>query len=954
MRVLVFKTASAAITRGLKTMRNVGRTLTICILAALLAAGSLTFADADARSISYDLNIPSEDLTAALQSFAIASHHKLLYKAELTSGKTSRALKGHFTAQEAMEALLSGTGLSYEITGSSVVLIKDQRDSKTSDSRQNGTSSSPSSADHSTRLAQLTTPIGPLDDSAAKDNQAGPKKESKSSSAEDEKTGLSEIVVTGTLIHDVAPITPVTTITQADMLNQGYTRLEDVIQGLPQNFQGGGASSSSSPVISFGGSGAEFNGTFANGINLRGLGPGATLVLLNGRRLAPTALGGVVDISSIPVSAIDRVEILTDGASALYGSDAVAGVVNIITKKDFSGLELSGRSTSIAEGKAPDYGGDVVGGYNWSTGGMIAAFDYEKDNLLYTRDRSFSSTRGYPSILLPKNDKSQLYLSLHNDFTDQLTLSVDALASNRKYETSSGPFVYFENGQANQYNIAAQLDYRVSNNWNATLTSSFSREQDAQYQFIAPAIGYDPIGYNVASVEPRIDGTLLSAPGGAIKLAVGGQFRWEGLNYAAYNSSDPQGDIALAKTRRVDSVYGELLVPLIGAENAVPLVRRLRVDISGRYDDYSDFGHSANPKFGVEWVPLDGLTIHSSYARSFQAPTLYDASTVQNYGLVVNAPDPKKGPGGTSLILETDGTNPNLQPETARSFNLGLTVEPSFFSGLKIDASYFWINFDNQITRLVDHFGYYSILQDAAALGSLIQLNPTPAEISAEFAVPGRTFADYTGPVGTYSPGTQYAPPATPPAALQNNIVAIANLGFENASSVEVRGVDLSTRYATPKTELGRFTAAIEGSYILRYEQKLTPAAQPLSIDNTLFNPLRFRAKADLGWQFHDFVTNTRVNFQNAYSNNSDPNCITQPNCSVSSWTTVDLALTYAPGVNAGSGWLKGFRVTGSVTNLFNKDPPYVAPANAFGYGFDPVNSSALLRAFGITVTKHF
>jgi len=96
----------------------------------------LTLAQADARSTSYDLNIPSEDLTAALQSFAIASHHKLLYKAELTAGKTSRALKGSFTAQEAVEALLSGTGLTFEITGASVVLIKGKSDARTTDMRE--------------------------------------------------------------------------------------------------------------------------------------------------------------------------------------------------------------------------------------------------------------------------------------------------------------------------------------------------------------------------------------------------------------------------------------------------------------------------------------------------------------------------------------------------------------------------------------------------------------------------------------------------------------------------------------------------------------------------------------------------------------------------------------------------------------------------------------------------
>src|SRR3981081_613330 len=119
-------------------MRIVCRTLAISVCTALLAAGTLTFADADARSTSYDLNIPSEDLTAALQSFAIASHHKLLYKAELTAGKTSRDLKGHFTAEKAIAAVLSGTCLTFQITGSSVVLIRDQNDGSAGALRQEG------------------------------------------------------------------------------------------------------------------------------------------------------------------------------------------------------------------------------------------------------------------------------------------------------------------------------------------------------------------------------------------------------------------------------------------------------------------------------------------------------------------------------------------------------------------------------------------------------------------------------------------------------------------------------------------------------------------------------------------------------------------------------------------------------------------------------------------------
>src|ERR1700676_2644238 len=114
-------------------MRNLCRTLAIAVCTALFAAGTLTFADADARSISYDLNIPSEDLTTALQSFAIASHHKLLYRAELTAGKISRPLKGHFTAAEAIGALLYETGLTFKITGASVVLIEQQNAARTGD-----------------------------------------------------------------------------------------------------------------------------------------------------------------------------------------------------------------------------------------------------------------------------------------------------------------------------------------------------------------------------------------------------------------------------------------------------------------------------------------------------------------------------------------------------------------------------------------------------------------------------------------------------------------------------------------------------------------------------------------------------------------------------------------------------------------------------------------------------
>src|SRR5690606_404365 len=108
-------------------------------------------------------------------------------------------------------------------------------------------------------------------------------------------------------------------------------------RSIPQNFAGG-----QNPGVALG-SGNNTNLTGGSAFNLRGLGPDATLTLLNGRRLSYGGFQQAVDASLVPVAALKQIEIITDGASALYGSDAVAGVANIILKRDFDGLTMAGR-----------------------------------------------------------------------------------------------------------------------------------------------------------------------------------------------------------------------------------------------------------------------------------------------------------------------------------------------------------------------------------------------------------------------------------------------------------------------------------------------------------------------------------------------------------------------------------------------------------------------------------
>src|ERR1700722_932746 len=541
----------------------------IVVLLCSLSVSAHALAD---NTTKHPINIPAEDLKSALEQLSNQSGTDLVYRPEQVKGLKTRGAVGELSSREAVTKLLQGTRLTVSEDSSGALLIAAPLSAAASAASGGGVQSDSPSDRSSLQLAQATNSSTPGDASVV----APDDRSKKDQSAKGEV--LEEVVVTGTYIHNVQPITPVLTISQADLIDQGYTTLAQAIFDLPQNYQGGGTSPSSNIATGFGGAAAAANNTFASGINLRGLGGNATLVLLNGRRLAPTAQGGTVDISQIPVSAIDRVEILTDGASALYGSDAVAGVVNIITRRDFSGVEIGGRAMEISEGKTPDYGADIVGGYSWGGGGFVASADYQKDNSLFARNRSFSNTLPDPWALTPQDQAEHLYLSVNQKFTDQLKFSMDSLLTHRDYEVLNNLYLsdppYTNSGKVNQYNISPELDYAISPSWTATLIGQWSKEQDSSFTTYGSggvSMGLsNPVDYEVISVEPRIDGKLFDLPGGAVRAAVGSQWREEKLDYAAAYTSG--ATFSIESSRHVVSAYGELMVPIVGRENAVPFV----------------------------------------------------------------------------------------------------------------------------------------------------------------------------------------------------------------------------------------------------------------------------------------------------------------------------------------------------------------------------------------------
>ncbi|WP_182466686.1 TonB-dependent receptor domain-containing protein [Sphingomonas gilva] len=201
-----------------------------------------------------------------------------------------------------------------------------------------------------------------------------------------EETTAEDIIVTGSRIRGVAPVgSSVITLGSESLEKTPATNVVDLLRRVPQ-VSGAGINESVSGVVGPGVSSS--NATRTGAINLRGVGPKATLVLFGGQRLATSGLNGAqTDPASIPSSVLERVEVVADGASAIYGSDAVAGVVNFIPRTRYDGLVARARLS-----EADDYSQrqlSIMGGVDWDNGGLIVAFQHDYNSRLRGVDRDY-------------------------------------------------------------------------------------------------------------------------------------------------------------------------------------------------------------------------------------------------------------------------------------------------------------------------------------------------------------------------------------------------------------------------------------------------------------------------------------------------------------------------------------------------------------------------------------
>ena len=304
------------------------------------------------------VSLPAGPLDKSLIKLGQQAGTRIFFQSELVAGRRAPAVSGRMSVHEALDRLLAGSGIEVRTARPGVLVLHPARQPIV----------------HRSAPEARSLPLRTIDPRPAQ---------------EQEEVTQVETVVVGSHIRGVKDgPSPVIVLGREEIERGGYATIADALTSLPQAF--GGAIADDTTMVGSDQTGT--NSAFSTAVNLRGLGPDATLVLINGRRMAGAGLmGDFADISMIPLSAVARIEVLTDGASALYGSDAVGGVVNVVMRDRYEGVETRARIGGSTRGDLGQYQLAQTIGRGWSSGSMLLALEVQRRNSLAASRRALSA-----------------------------------------------------------------------------------------------------------------------------------------------------------------------------------------------------------------------------------------------------------------------------------------------------------------------------------------------------------------------------------------------------------------------------------------------------------------------------------------------------------------------------------------------------------------------------------
>jgi iron complex outermembrane recepter protein len=851
-----------------------------------------------------DFNVPAQSATTGIPEFARQAGIQILVAERLVRGKQTAAVTGSFAIESALAILLQGTGLSATSKDGITFTLAP------APALHSASLDGPSVSTAKTPQADQGVPVGDSSSATALNN-----------------SDLEEIIVTGTNIRGVDNKTvPILTFDRDAIARSGFATMQDFITALPQNSKSG-ANSPDGVLSGVGfGLGNVENSTAAN---LRGLGANSTLTLINGHRVAPSSYGTGVDLSMIPLSAVERIDILTDGSSAVYGSDAVGGVVNIILRKDFNGEETSARLDTLARGGGEQKQVGQTVGRTWGSGSALIVAQFEDANNIRSDQRSFTSALPAPTDIYPTSKRYSGVLTAHQSLGESIDVFLDTELgrdTGLRNNTLGGgvPQVETFTNATNSVSANTGLTWQPFGDWHLDGSVLFSQVDTRGSEIFLPETpGYTngtPYLRNLETIKEgdlKLDGTLWASGGGSsVKAAVGASYRQE-----TFSVDTVYADYEQVTSRHVHAVFAELYAPLITASSDIPFVKRLDLSAAVRDDDYSDFGNKLDPKFGIYWAPIDELGFRASYSSSFRAPNAFELfNAASSIGVFVESGFPQPGdPNGNANIILFG--NQKIGPESSHNLSTGLDFKPTALPGTVFSLNYYRLIYSNRIIDLVPAQNAFINQQ---IYGPLIQQFPNDAAVAA-------FVAGLSPPQGVFD--------------LSNSQTGLAGVryGFPygpiNAAKVKTEGLDLTAHSAVALDARNKLNLDFNATYNREIATTYCDTCVAEDLANTVGQPLKFRLRTSAGWSNGSLSTNVALNFANRYTDID-----VTPSGHVGSFTTVD--------------WNAGWRIRASGTtlglnliNALNSNPPRTPPGlNNITY--DPNNADARGRILSLQVRQ--
>lgn len=871
--------------------------------------------------------------------------------------------------------------------------------------------------------------------------------------AERDPVRLDRFVVTGSNIPTASdePALPISVVNRTNIETMGVQTTSDLLQMLPQvvgsgNYRG-------EQVSNPGGGEAT--------VALRGLPASSTLVLVNGRRVALTSAislsNSAVNINTIPLAAVERVEVLREGAAPIYGSDAIAGVVNIILRDHYRGALLTTEYGNTTEKDAGTIITSLLIGASNDKTDIVVSGSYFDSNAIYSRDRDIVKTSDYRALggsdwrssaaprgrvfvnetvdpagaglvyngaaggtgatvgdyksfgsadrydfreitaeVLPQT-RYGFTASVRHKITDTLRLIGEAGYTKISSFTEAAPTPFFSDGEpfedlagniiqmtvpvnnrfnpfgagssdglyaadaiykrflelgprstttdVNNVRLLAGLEGQVST-WNWSVTALFSRDATDNYnanlvnkrelysqlQNTDPAVpsinlfgdwtynlrpeqatalerirlnAVNQSSYQLTQVDAKVNGTIFELPAGPVGFAAGAEHRKEQLDFnpdsaiTSFNTIGSTNQIATHGDRDVSSFYGEFSIPLLAN---LAFVHSLEASAAVRHERYSDFGNTTKPGASLRWRPFDdSFALRFSYSEGFRAANLQELYLGGQESFEdlsnPNAPDQIQ-------VRNLQSGNPDLEPEESRSWNFGFIYSPKQIEGFTLRADYYTVFKENNIGLLEAQFVFDRYLAGDPVFADAVLINPV------------------------------------------NNYATLLLTPFSNLGKEISRGYDYGVSYVLPTDTLGKFTFALDGTYLDTYLFTPDKAAEYLEgagdYSNAIGNSLpRNRGRFSTTWNYRDFEITGAWNY---IAGLQEFMSSTETNRDIEPYNTFDIQLTYPlPG---------DIKLAVGVLNVADEAVPFISGAASDGY--DNGTYDILGRNYYVRLSKQF